>query len=920
MPPPSLDSSQKTLTNSTGIIIFLLIFSSLCNLYLLISMNTIPSVDTVHPHNKSLISLSPSSSSQTQLSTNEIVFGIASSSKTWIKRSNLIRLWWKPNQHRGYVFLDRELSNKSYDLDNNLPTIQISGDTSGFPYTFKGGLRSAIRIARIVKEITDLNLTDVKWFVFGDDDTVFFVDNLVRTLSKYDYNRWYYIGSSSESYEQNAKYSFDMAFGGGGFAISYSLAKVLAKCFDSCLMRYPHVYGSDARVFSCVAELGVGLTHEPGFHQVDLRGDLFGLLSSHPLVPLVSLHHLDYMDSIFPNMNRNQALEHFFEAVNVDPYRILQHVVCYNRSKWWTISISWGYAIQVSERNQLLPDVLSVQRTFSPWKRGVNANLAPYMFNTKEFPRNPCDRPTVFFLESVFNETDGTRSSYKRFLDVNCSQKGSLSKLELIRVFSQKLELSIKELQAPRRHCCDVLPSSEGGLDIGIRECRTEELISMKSYSSFNDQAKGRHPGSLSYLMLSVTHSSTSGNTCLTKSIYVDRLTKSINVDSSPDTSIKHVVFGIASCFKSREKRKEYIRLWWKPEEMRGCVFVDKLLVQNDANSSLLHVRVSEDTSRFPYSFKGGAPSAIHHSDVRWFVFGDDDTVLFTENLVITLFKDDHNLWYYIGSLSETFTQNSDILSSLEMGYGGCGFALSYPLAKVLAKVLDSCLCRYPHLYGSDARIYSWLGELGVIDIRGDLFGLLASHPLAPLISLHHLDNVDPIYPNKTRNQAIEHLLKAATFDPNRIFSRTISISCSHAVQVFESNVLVRDLTQVRRTFKSWGKQNVYSNLYMFNTREVDSDPCKRPTIFFLDKLPSTSNTDDDVVIKSIYKRNGFDNCLGKKNLTNKLEEVRVFSLSHKLDLSVKQTQCCDVLPSSSVLNIDIRDCGEEELVTYMHP
>ncbi|KAI3846734.1 hypothetical protein MKW92_031716 [Papaver armeniacum] len=460
---------------------------------------------------------------------------------------------------------------------------------------------------------------------------------------------------------------------------------------------------------------------------------------------------------------------------------------------------------------------------------------------------------------------------------------------------------------------------------------------------------------SLCYLMLSVTHSSTFGNT---KTNYVDRLTKSINVDSSPDTSIKHIVFGIASCFKSWEKRKAYIRLWWKPEEMRGCVFVDKMSLQNDANSSLPPVRVSEDASRFPYSFKGGATSAIrvarvlletvnlNHSDVRWFVFGDDDTVFFTENLVKTLFKYDHNLPYYIGSLSETFTQNSDILSSLEMGYGGCGFALSYPLAKVLAKVLDSCLFRYPHLYGSDARIYSCLAELGValthelgfhqIDMRGDLFGLLASHPLAPLISLHHLDNMNPIFPHKSRHQAIGHLLKAATFDPDRIvqqtvcydkkFSRTISISWGHAVQVFEGDVLVRDLIQVRKTFKSWGKKNAYSDLYMFNTREVDSDPCKRPSIFFLDSLSSTSNADEVVVVKSMYKRNGFDNCLEKKNITNKLEEIRVFS--HKLDLNIKQLQarrrqCCDVLPSSSsvdkALNIDIRECGEDELV-YMHP
>ena len=77
-----------------------------------------------------------------------------------------------------------------------------------------------------------------------------------------------YIGSNSESYKQNWFFGFGMAFGGAGFAISSSLAKVLANVFDSCIERYPHLYGSDGRVYSCITELGVGLTHEPGFHQV----------------------------------------------------------------------------------------------------------------------------------------------------------------------------------------------------------------------------------------------------------------------------------------------------------------------------------------------------------------------------------------------------------------------------------------------------------------------------------------------------------------------------------------------------------------------------------------------------------------------------------------------------------------------------
>src|ERR1044072_1997158 len=47
---------------------------------------------------------------------------------------------------------------------------------------------------------------------------------------KYNHDRWCDVGRNFESYGQNVKYWFEMAFGGGGFAISHSLARV----FDSC--------------------------------------------------------------------------------------------------------------------------------------------------------------------------------------------------------------------------------------------------------------------------------------------------------------------------------------------------------------------------------------------------------------------------------------------------------------------------------------------------------------------------------------------------------------------------------------------------------------------------------------------------------------------------------------------------------------
>ncbi|KAH9793027.1 ERV-F (C)1 provirus ancestral Env polyprotein [Citrus sinensis] len=305
---------------------------------------------------------------------------------------------------RGCVFLESlptaDAEANSNNSGSSLPPVCISEDTSRFRYTYRGGLRSAIRVARVVLETVALNHSDVRWYVFGDDDTVFFPENLVKTLSKYDHGLWYYIGSNSEIFEQNRYFSFGMAFGGAGFAISSPLAKVLAKVFDSCIERYPHLYGSDSRVYSCLAELGVGLTREPGFHQV------------------------------------------------------------------------YG-------KHMHLPDILPVQETFKQWKKG-KVLAAAYNFNTRVIHPDPCQRPTIFYLDSASSGKDGIRTHYKKSYQNCTNNMGSPRKLEEIRVLSQKLDLNIKQLMAPRRHCCDVLPSSAGQvMEIAIRECKDEELIHM---------------------------------------------------------------------------------------------------------------------------------------------------------------------------------------------------------------------------------------------------------------------------------------------------------------------------------------------------------------------------------------------------------------------------------------------------------
>ena len=180
---------------------------------------------------------------------------------------------------------------------------------------------------------------------------------------------------------------------------------------------------------------------------MDIRGNVFGLLAAHPNTPVVSLHNLDQTDPIFPNMTTTEALEHLLHAAKVDPHRLLQQTVCYDRWFSWTFSVSWGYAVQVFGNHMFLLDVLRAQQTFEPRKRG-NPLAEAFNFDTRDHHPDPCRRPTVFFFDRADFGRDGRiKSSYRRLISENCtSDNFSPKKLEEIRVLSNKLELGIKQV------------------------------------------------------------------------------------------------------------------------------------------------------------------------------------------------------------------------------------------------------------------------------------------------------------------------------------------------------------------------------------------------------------------------------------------------------------------------------------------
>ncbi|CAK9135266.1 unnamed protein product [Ilex paraguariensis] len=103
------------------------------------------------------------------------------------------------------------------------------------------------------------------------------------------------------------------------------------------------------------------------------------------------------------------------------------------------------------------------------------------MFKTREQHEDPCKRPAVFYFKSVVSGANNRVWTYyiRHNTSGNCSQITVRKNFEEIRVFSEKLDMGTGQVKALRRQCCDIIPSYNKLMTIGIRQCRDDELIAM---------------------------------------------------------------------------------------------------------------------------------------------------------------------------------------------------------------------------------------------------------------------------------------------------------------------------------------------------------------------------------------------------------------------------------------------------------
>lgn len=113
-------------------------------------------------------------------------------------------------------------------------------------------------------------------------------------------------------------------------------------------------------------------------------------------------------------------------AYKTDPNRAVQQSFCYDLSRNWTVSVSWGYTVQLYPSLETAKRLETAYLTFKSWRSWSDE---PFTFNTQYFSPNPCERPIIYFLDrvqKVGKGKDQTLTTYERVKsehDKDCDNK-----------------------------------------------------------------------------------------------------------------------------------------------------------------------------------------------------------------------------------------------------------------------------------------------------------------------------------------------------------------------------------------------------------------------------------------------------------------------------------------------------------------
>lgn len=175
------------------------------------------------------------------------------------------------------------------------------------------------------------------------------------------------------------------------------------------------------------------------------------------------------------------ALKALMDPYLIDPARILQQSFCYDPKRKWSVSVSWGYAIQIYP-SLVTPNELETPfQMFKTWRTWGDG---PFTFNTRPMSSDPCSQPVIYFVDTVREASwTGSLTTYKKS-DLKegrgCERADYARALAVQRITVLSMKMSADYWnKAPRRQCCEIMDRGSikgGSMRIRIRKCRAHKM------------------------------------------------------------------------------------------------------------------------------------------------------------------------------------------------------------------------------------------------------------------------------------------------------------------------------------------------------------------------------------------------------------------------------------------------------------
>ncbi|CAF1611582.1 unnamed protein product [Rotaria sp. Silwood1] len=243
----------------------------------------------------------------------------------------------------------------------------------------------------------------IQWFAFGDDDTIWFLNNLLQTLQQYNVSNSIYLGNISDKLGAVQYHGTYYAYGGGGFVLSRPLALRAVQHNKDC-QRFTNMCGGDEMIGKCITEvLKINLTRNNHFHQMDHDGDMDGYLES-GIEGLVSLHHIFSYWEPFPEEYTTHPHETMYLlklAYQTFGNHFLKRYVWLDCRTNRTFLLTMGYSFSLFNRILTYEELMKVEKTWWCCSEFVGRETRPKEKNKM-----------TWYFRAVTNETKNIVSGY----------------------------------------------------------------------------------------------------------------------------------------------------------------------------------------------------------------------------------------------------------------------------------------------------------------------------------------------------------------------------------------------------------------------------------------------------------------------------------------------------------------------------